>query len=181
MKKYVLFIINQKISLQLLKDTKLIRLKVLLVLYYDVESLFTSIPVKKTIKYILHNFDVDKSVKSFSKKSIFKISLVKLTKEYVFFCEFPFNKANWWIPNGCPCICCFFRHFLYKEDVVVPAKPIFYKRYVDDTYIRRKKNVNDELFQNLKNYHTNIRSTLAENPRKFLYSKIIRKNNTISI
>ena len=29
------------------------------------------------------------------------------------------------------------------EDVVVPAKPTFYKRYADDTYIRRKKNVND--------------------------------------
>ena len=25
-------------------------------------------------------------------------------------------------------------------DVVAPAKPIFYKRYVDDTYMRRKKN-----------------------------------------
>ena len=32
-----------------------------------------------------------------------------------------------------------------KEDVVVPAKPIFYKRYVDDTYKRRKKKFNDEL------------------------------------
>ena len=39
-----------------------------------------------------------------------------------------------------------------EEDVVVPAKPIFYKRYVDVTYIRRKKNVNDELFQNLNSY-----------------------------
>ena len=55
-----------------------------------------------------------------------------------------------------------------EEDVVVPAKPIFYKRYVDDTYIRRKKNVNDELFQNLNCYHTNIKLTLEENPRKFL-------------
>ena len=67
-----------------------------------------------------------------------------------------------------------------KEDVVVPAKPIFYKRYVDDTYIRRKKNVNDELFQNLNCYHKNIKLTLKENPRKFLDTKIIRKNNTIS-
>ena len=69
MTKYVLFIINQKI---------------LLALSYDVESLFTGIPVKKTIKYILHKIDIDKSVKPFSKKSIFKISLVKLTKECVF-------------------------------------------------------------------------------------------------
>ena len=67
-----------------------------------------------------------------------------------------------------------------EEDVVVPAKPIFYKRYVDETYIRRKKNVNDELFQNLNCYHTNIKLNLEENPRKFLDTKIIRKNNTIS-
>ena len=67
-----------------------------------------------------------------------------------------------------------------KEDVVVPAEPIFYKRYVDDTYIRRKKNVNDELFQNLNYYHTNIKLTLEKNPRKFLDTEIIRKNNTIS-
>ena len=67
-----------------------------------------------------------------------------------------------------------------EEDVEVPAKPIFYKRYVDDTYICRKKNVNDELFQNLNSYHTNIKLTLEENPRKFLDTVIIRTNNTIS-
>ena len=67
-----------------------------------------------------------------------------------------------------------------EEDLVFPAKPIFYKRYVDDTYIRRKKNVNDELFQNLNCYHTNIKLTLEENSRKFLDTEIMRKNNTIS-
>ena len=66
-----------------------------------------------------------------------------------------------------------------EEDVVVPAKLIFYKRYVDDTYIGRRKNV-DELFQNLKSYHTNMKLILEENPRKFLDTEIIRKNNTIS-
>ena len=65
-----------------------------------------------------------------------------------------------------------------EDGVVDPAKPIFYKRYVDNTYIRRKKNVNDELFQNLNCYHTNIKLTLEENPRKFLDTEIIRKKNT---
>ena len=51
---------------------------------------------------------------------------------------------------------------------MVPAKPIFNKRYVGDTYIRRKKNFNDKLFQNLNSYHKNIQLTLEENPRKFL-------------
>ena len=65
-----------------------------------------------------------------------------------------------------------------EEDVVVPAKLIFYKRYVDDIH-RQKENV-DELFQNLKSYHTNMKLVLEENPRKFLDTEIIRKNNTIS-
>ena len=46
-----------------------------------------------------------------------------------------------------------------KEDIVVPAKPIFYKRYVDDTYMCREKNVNDKLIRNLNSYHNNIKLT----------------------
>ena len=64
--------------------------------------------------------------------------------------------------------------------VVVSTKPIFDKSYVDDTYIHRKKNVNDELFQKMNNYHLNIKLTLEENRRQFLDTKSIRKNNTIS-
>ena len=43
-----------------------------------------------------------------------------------------------------------------EEDVVVPTKPSFYKRYVDDTYIRRKKNGSNELFRNLNSYHKTL-------------------------
>ena len=67
-----------------------------------------------------------------------------------------------------------------EKELMVPAKPSFYKRFVDDTYIRRKKNVNDKLFLNLNSYHTNIKFTIEENPKMFLDSEIIKKNNTIS-
>ena len=33
-----------------------------------------------------------------------------------------------------------------EDDIVVPTKPIFYKRFVDDTYVRRKKNTTDQMF-----------------------------------
>ena len=36
-----------------------------------------------------------------------------------------------------------------KLDVAVPAKPIFYKRYVDDMYVWKKKNDLDKLFEEL--------------------------------
>ena len=34
-------------------------------------------------------------------------------------------------------------------DVVVPAKPMFFKRYVDYTYVSRKKNDVDKPFEDL--------------------------------
>ena len=74
---------------------------------YDIKSLFTNIPVKETIEYILHKIYIDKLIKPFCKKSIFNKLLVKITKEYVFFCKFSFI----WMPNGWSCVCCFFRHF----------------------------------------------------------------------
>ena len=93
--------------------------------------------------------------------------------------QIQFDKTNWWMPNGWSCVCCFLDIFMYKteEDVVLPAKPIFDKSFVDDTYIRRKKNDNDELFQKINSYHLSIKLTLEENPRKFLDTKIIRDNN----
>ena len=96
--------------------------------------------------------------------------------------EVSFNKANGWMPNGWSCVCCFSDIFMcnMEKDVLVPAKPIFYKRHVDETYIHRSKNVNHDLFQNLNSYHTNIKLNLGENPRKFLGTEIIRKNSTIS-
>ena len=51
--------------------------------------------------------------------------------------------------------------------------------FMTHTYAQRK-NVNDELFQNLNSCHTSIKLTLTENPRKFLDTEILRKNNAIS-
>ena len=36
-----------------------------------------------------------------------------------------------------------------EDDTVAATKPIFYKQYVDDTYVRRKNNTKDELFEKL--------------------------------
>ena len=59
-----------------------------------------------------------------------------------------------------------------ERDVIKPPYPIFYQRYVDDTYVRKKKNVPDELFEKLNNYHENINFTKEPNPTKFLDTKI---------
>ena len=61
-------------------------------------------------------------------------------------------------------------------DVVVPAKPIFYKSYVDDTYVQRKKNDVDKLLEELNSYNENIKLTLKVNPTQFLDTELVREN-----
>ena len=54
-------------------------------------------------------------------------------------------------------------------------KPHFYKRYVDDAYIRRNKNKLDSLFEKLNSYHPNTKLTIEKNPTKFLDTEINRR------
>ena len=99
-----------------------------------------------------------------------------------FFCKQQANQANWWLPNGRTNICCSFGHLCLQdeEDIVTPSKPLFYKRCMDDTYVRRKKNETDELYNALKSYHQNVELTLEFNPTKFLDTEIIRSNDKIT-
>ena len=58
-----------------------------------------------------------------------------------------------------------------ENDVIIPP-PIFYRRYVDDTYVRKKKDEQDELFKKLNSYHENITFTQELNPKRFLDTEI---------
>ena len=56
-----------------------------------------------------------------------------------------------------------------EKDCVAPLNPKVYKRYVDGTIAKRKKNAaNDELFANLNSHHKNIKLTTEINPNRFL-------------
>ena len=61
-----------------------------------------------------------------------------------------------------------------EHDIVNPLKPIFYNRYVDDIYVRRKKGNHDALFTSLNNYHQNI-SLTVETRTIFLTQLSVRK------
>ena len=67
---------------------------------------------------------------------------------------------------------------MYKTelDVAVPAKPIFYKRYVNDMYVQRKKNYVDKLFEELNTHNENVKLTLEVNLTNFLDTELIREN-----
>ena len=71
-------------------------------------------------------------------------------------------------------------HMIRREnDVVKPLKPLFYKGYVDDIYSRRKKNCTDQLYRQLNNFHPKINLTIEINPKKFLDTQVIIKNEKI--
>ena len=66
-----------------------------------------------------------------------------------------------------------------ENKVVKPLKPLFYKRYFDDIYSRRKKNCTYQLYHELNNYRPNINLTIEINPAKFLDTQFIIKNGKI--
>ena len=148
---------------------------------YDVESLFTSITVKETIDYIIQKIYVKKEIKPFCKKSIFIKLLKKLTQECAFRINNILIKQVDGCPMGGPISVVFSDIYVCKmeEDLVITANPIFYKRYVDDTYVGRKKHETDKLFIDLNSYHENIKLTLEINPEKFLDIETIRTNQRI--
>ena len=63
-----------------------------------------------------------------------------------------------------------------ETDVVVPLRPIFYKRYMDDIYNRRQKNTVDNLYDGLNNYHPKLKLTTETNVLRFLDIEIIHNN-----
>ena len=63
------------------------------------------------------------------------------------------------------------------KQLVTPASPIFYIRYVDDTFIRRKKNEENKLFESLNAFHPNIKLTIEENPSKLLDTLLLNNKD----
>ena len=60
-----------------------------------------------------------------------------------------------------------------EKDIVASMMPHFYKRYVDDTYIQRKKKEPNSLFEKWNSYHPNIKFTVERDSSKFLDTEII--------
>ena len=68
-----------------------------------------------------------------------------------------------------------------ENEIVSPAVPTFYKRYVDDIYVRRTKDANDNLFDSLNNYHDNIKFTIDEHPKLGVHRSIKSFTHFLSV
>ena len=67
-----------------------------------------------------------------------------------------------------------------ENGVVKPLKPVFHRRHVDDKY-SRKKNLTDQLYHELNNYHPNINLNTEIDPKRFLDAKANTKSGKIEI
>ena len=77
--------------------------------------------------------------------------LIKLTKECTFSGNNRLIKQIDGCPVGGPISAVFGDIYMCKmeDDIVAPIKPLFHKRYVDDTYVTRKKNTKMNSLKNL--------------------------------
>ena len=101
---------------------------------YDVESLFTYVPVHETIDYILQEIYVKEKLPKICSKLIMKRFLLKLTTENIFMLNSNFYKQIDGCIMGGPLSVILSDIYMTKteEEVVKPTNPSFYKIFVDD-------------------------------------------------
>ena len=161
---------------------------------YDIESLFTNVPITETVEYILDEIYVKNELPKLCSRLIFKRLLLKLTTESTYMFNSKFYKQSDGCTMGGPLSVTFSNIYLTKLEIdkVRPTKPLFYKRFVDDVIYRRKKNTPDSLLTSLNCYHLNINFTVEVNPSEFLDSNmkivdgkvetsVYRKSNNIPV
>ena len=148
---------------------------------YDVDLIFTSIPLDETIDFIFDEIYVRKKLEPFREKSIFKKLSNKLCKGCTFLVDVRLMRQVDKCPMVDPISVVLSNIFCVKmeNEVVKPLKPNLYKRYVNDICSKRIKNEPDKLFEKLNTYHPNIKLTMEVNPSKFLNTEIMIKNGII--
>ena len=141
---------------------------------YDIESLFTNVPITEAIEYILDEIYVNNKLPKLCSRLLVKRLLLKLTTESTYMFNSKFYKQSDGFTMGAPLSVTFSNIYLTKLEIdkVRPTKPLFYKRFVDDVINRRKKNTLDSLLTSHNCYLPNINCTVEVNPSKFLDSNI---------
>ena len=110
---------------------------------YHVEFLFTNIPVGETINYIINETYQKKKLPQIFSKTIFKRLLHKLTTVLISI-SFQFNYKLFKQTDSCTMggtlsvTLSDINMIQMETELVVPIRPIFYKRHVDEIIVARK-------------------------------------------
>ena len=150
---------------------------------YDVEALFTSVPIDYTIDYIINEIYEKELLKPLCKKLIFRRFLKRMTSGCVFSANGKLIRQK----DGCPIggnfsmvmasIC------MTKciREIIIPMNPPFFRLYVDDGYCRRKKGDRDEVLDALNGFHPRLKFTDEVEPDHFLDSEICRNDESRTV
>ena len=151
---------------------------------FDVESLFTNVPLTYTIDIILDQIYNQNKIKTKLRKEELKTLLLLCTKGAHFTFEDQIYKQLDGVSMGSPLGPVLANVFMvHLEETLVPQQdnimPLWL-RYVDDTFTFIRKTEIQEVKGVLNNFHPNIKFTHeeeAENAIAFLDVKITRKND----
>ena len=151
---------------------------------FDVKSLFTNVPLDKTIDFILKNVYDEKKIQANIPKTILKELLYLCTRQL----RFTFNNSIYTqcdgVAMGSPLGALLANIFMssLEEDLIPTLKSCLWnwKRYVDDTHAHVEPTKVEFILNKLNNYHPSIKFTFElekNNEINFLDVLIKRVNN----
>ena len=153
---------------------------------FDIESLFTNIPLEETINICVDKlFENSTKVNNLSKES-FRSLLELATLHSFFIFDGKYYKQKDGVAMGSPLgptlanvFACHFKE-QWMSDYPIDYKPISYRRYVDDTFLLFSSEFHVTKFLNCMNSkHQNIKFTVKpeeNNSLSFLDINIFRDN-----
>ena len=157
---------------------------------FDISSLYTNVPVLETINIICDSvFNNDSIFHNFTKEDFCKLLHLAVDDTYFIFNETLYKQTDG-LSMGNPIAPVMANIFLCDLETRIldtcnpDFKPIFYRRYLDDTFVIFKEEHHASLFLNhLNNIHQNIKFTIERETNRqlpFLDMSISRLNNKLS-
>ena len=157
---------------------------------YDISSLYTNVPVHQTIDILTENiFQSQNLFHGFNKKQLIDFLKITASDTYFFFNKTLYKQIEG-LSMGNPCAPTLANIFLcYIEERMFgqcpdDIKPLFYKRYLDDTFVVFQSEAQAERFHSYINtIHANIQFTMEKevnNKLPFLDMTVERLNNKFS-
>ena len=150
---------------------------------FDIKSLFTNIPLTETLNLCVQNRN-QTHVGSLTQSLFYSLLKITMLKSFFIFDGKFYEQCDdvaMGSPLGPTLANVFLSHFenIWLENCPAHFKPIIYRRFVDDTFLRFRTKDHVEKFKNLHKQHKNIKFTseIEENGSlSFLDITITREN-----
>ena len=157
---------------------------------FDIKSLYTNVPIKETINIILDlAFPANDLFQKFDRASFKKLLEITLLDSYFVFNGKLYNQLDG-LAMGSPVaptmanlfLC--FNEKVWLQNCPKNFKPVYYRRYMDDTFLLFKEKNHVNLFRDyLNKQHKNIEFTVEyeeDSTLSFLDVNVIKSHNVFT-